>query len=159
MGKDSFKIRTAEETDIPQIAKLYYETVRHINSKDYSEKHIEVWSNAAFAVEGWKKKISEQYFLVAETDREIIGFSSIAIDGYLDFMYVHKEHQREGIATKLINEIEKKAAEQNNEEIYSHVSKTAKPFFEKAGYKYSGDHIDPAKEVVFINNIMKKKIK
>lgn len=153
------KIRTATESDVAAIADLYSETVRNINSKDYTERQIEVWSNGSANLENWKRHIKEQYFVVAEIKNTIAGFSSITPEGYLDFMYVHKDFQRVGIAKKLLDEIEKKAIEQKNPEIFSHVSKTAKGFFEKSGYVFSGESIDPYKGEVFINNIMKKKFK
>lgn len=151
------KIRTATERDAETISILYSETVRKINSKDYSEEQIKVWSGGSGNLDHWKRHIGEQYFIVAETDNVIVGFSSITPEGYLDFMYVHKNFQRAGVAKKLLEEIERKAAEQKNSEVYSHVSKTAKGFFEKFGYKHTGDLIDPYKGVVFINSIMKKK--
>ena len=151
-------IREATENDLEAIANLYSETVRAINAKDYTKEQIEVWATGAENLDNWKRHIKEQYFIVAEKDKKVIGFSSITPDGYLDFMYVHKDFQRVGVAKKLLAGIESKANEQKNTEIYSHVSKTAKGFFEKSGYVYSGEKKDPYKGVVFINNIMKKKM-
>ena len=151
-------IREAKEKDIPEITKLYDETVRAVNSKDYNEQEVEVWASSAENPGMWKSRIAEQYFIVAEADGMVVGFSSIALDGYLDYMYVHKDYQRKGAARKLLEEIELKAVQQNNAEIYSHVSRTAKGFFEKHGYIHSGDKIDPFRGVVFVNSIMKKKI-
>ncbi|MDQ3020633.1 MAG: GNAT family N-acetyltransferase [Bacteroidota bacterium] len=153
------KIREAEEKDIEGIIELYRETVRAVNAKDYNEEQIEIWSAGAENYDNWKKPISEQYFLVAVIDDIIVGLSSITPVGYLDFMYVHKDFQRRGIAKKLLIEIERKAAEQMNDEIFSHVSKTAKGFFEKYGYVYSGDDINKFKGVEFMNSIMKKKLR
>lgn len=151
-------IRKAENSDIPEIIKLYDETVRAVNSKDYNKQEVEVWASSAENPGMWKNRIAEQYFIVAEAGGMIVGFSSIASDGYLDYMYVHKDYQRKGAARKLLEEIELKAVEQKNIEIYSHVSRTAKGFFEKNGYIHSGDKIDPFRGVVFVNSIMKKKI-
>lgn len=176
-------IRLANLNDITSITTFYKETVRNINAKDYTPEQIEVWANGALNTSRWQKAIAEQYFIVAEIqnntpfpqgsipnpdkavqqkaqegDFQIAGFSSIAKDGYLDFMYVHKDHQRAGVASALLNEIEKKAKEQNNSEIYSHVSKTAKGFFEKMGYEYKEDLRDIYKGVLFINALMVKKI-
>lgn len=151
------KIREATENDIDEIMNLYSDTVRNVNSKDYSADQVEVWANGAFRPEIWKQRIRDQYFIVAEENGTITGFSSIADDGYIDFMYIHKDFQRRGIARELLNEIERKGREQGNEELYSHVSKTARGFFEKYGYEFSGEEIDPVGNVIFINNIMKKR--
>lgn len=162
-------LRTAAEDDIPAIGRLFSETVRNVNAKDYTEEEIRAWSSSGENTGMWKKRIVRQYFMVAEINGVIAGFSSIEPNGYLDFMYVHKDYQRMGVAKALLEEIERKAIEQNNAEIFSHVSKTAKGFFEKSGYKYSGDiispgyiysngEVKPCDGVEFINSIMVKKI-
>jgi len=156
--KNEIKLRTASQSDIKDIIALYQGTVRNINIKDYSPEQINVWAGGADNYERWQSAIKEQYFVLAEINGKLAGFSSIAKDGYLDFMYVHKDFQRFGVASELLNEIEKKAAEQNNAEIYSHVSKTARGFFEKMGYKHIKDLNDPYKGVMFINALMLKKL-
>lgn len=152
------KIREANINDAVEIGQLYFNTVRFINSKDYDENQIKVWSESGLETDRWEKIIGEQYFLVAEIDSIISGFATLTKDGYLDFMYVHKDFQRRGVAKKLLEEIEKKADEQNNSEIYSHVSNTAKGFFEKHGYYFDGEHINNFKGETFVNNLMKKKM-
>jgi putative acetyltransferase len=159
MPHSNFSIRTAVEKDLSSIRKLYSETVREINSKDYSADEIDVWASTSNDPHSFKKAVENQYFVIAETENELVGFSSIEKNGYLDFMYVHKDHQREGIAKRLLEEIERKANEQNNYEVFAYVSRTAKPFFERSGYRYSGDKTDRFKGVVFINSIMVKKLK
>ena len=158
MSPINIAIRTAEEKDLPAIRKLYSQTVREINSKDYNQQEIEVWASSADEHESFSKAIKIQYFVIAVIENEIVGFSSIEKNGYLDFMYVHKDHQRKGIAKKLLEEIERKAVEQKNFEVFAYVSRTAKPFFEKAGYRHTGNKTDPFKGVVFTNSIMVKKI-
>jgi putative acetyltransferase len=152
----AIKLRTAELKDIPAIGRLYADTVRNINSKDYSPKHIKVWSASGENPDLWENRIHEQYFVIAETNNIIAGFGSIASNGYLDFMYIHKDYQRMGIAKALLDEIERKAAEQGNPQIYSHVSKTARGFFERFGYQHVRNIEDTYKGVVFINNLMVK---
>lgn len=151
-------IRRAVESDSHEIGKMYFDTVNAINSKDYSKEKIDVWSASGKKYDKWEKKISEQYFLVAEIDNIITGISSIDKTGYLDFMYVHKDYQRMGIAQTLLNEIEKKAAEQKNSEIWAYVSITADPFFKKNGYEFAGEKIIIMQGVEFVDRILKKKL-
>jgi len=153
-----FLIRQASEKDLEAIANLYAGTVRNVNSKDYSKKQIDVWSASGYDLENWKKKIHEQYFLVAVTENKITGFASIARNGYIDYMYIHKDYQRCGIAKKLLEKIEEKGMEQKNKEVYAYVSTTAKGFFERAGYKYSGDEFNSCGGVDFVNSIMTKNL-
>lgn len=155
---NKINIKTADKKDIPEIITLYKETVINVNSKDYPPEHIKVWAEGAENIERWEKAIDEQYFILAYIENILAGFGSIAQDGYLDFLYVSKDHQRMGAAKTLLAEIERKAVEQKNKRIYSHVSKTAKGFFEKYGYACEKEIEDHYKGVIFINNLMVKNI-
>lgn len=148
----------AVDDDIPAIISLYRDTVININSKDYSPEQIKVWAGSAENTDRWQKAIAEQFFILAFIENSLAGFGSLAADGYLDFLYVSKDHQRMGVAESLLRKIEQKAEEQKNTQIYSHVSKTARGFFEKYGYACEKEIEDPYKGVVFINALMVKKV-
>jgi putative acetyltransferase len=177
------KLRTAVFDDIPKIVEMYRATVHSVNASDYTPAQIKVWADGAVNYPRWEKAIDDQYFILAEIQNTpmnhklfkphpakagrqkapegnipLAGFSSIAKDGYLDFMYVSKDYQRCGVALTLLNEIERKAREQKNQEIYSHVSKTARGFFQKMGYEHKEDIRDLYKGELFINALMVKKL-
>ena len=152
------RTRQATDKDIPSIMNLFMETVRKINGKDYNEDEIEVWASAGNNAERWKSQIKEQYFIVGEFENKIVGFSSIKPNGYLDYLYVHKDYQGKGIANKLFAEIEYKARLQKNAEIFTFASKTAKSFFEKLGFIHTKDETHSYKGVNFVNSEMKKKL-
>lgn len=158
MKNNQIELRTAVFDDIPAIVDMYRGTVHSVNAADYTPAQIKVWADGAINYPRWEKAINDQYFVLAEIDGKLAGFSSIAKDGYLDFMYVSKDYQRCGVALTLLNEIERKAAEQRNPEIYSHVSKTAKGFFQKMGYEHKEDIRDLYKGELFINALMVKKL-
>ena len=157
MKDHQIKLRIAVFEDIPAIVEMYRGTVHTVNAKDYTPAQIKVWADGAVNYPRWEKAIKEQYFLMAEIGGKLAGFSSIAKDGYLDFLYVSRDYQRCGVASLLLNEIERKAGEQNNPEIYSHVSKTARGFFLKMGYKHKEDIRDLYKGELFVNALMVKK--
>lgn len=180
MNNNQIELRTAVFDDIPAIVEMYRATVYTVNAADYTPAQIKVWADGAVNYPRWEKAINEQYFVLAEIRNtplpsfqtvglkdslpsqggniHLAGFSSIAKDGYLDFMYVSKDHQRRGVASTLLKEIERKALEQKNAEIYSHVSKTARGFFLKMGYEHKEDIHDLYKGELFINALMVKKL-
>ena len=56
--------------------------------------------------------------------------------GYLDRLYVHKDFQRQGIATAICDRLEAALSpEPSPVQFTTHASITAKPFFEKRGYR------------------------
>ncbi|WP_425391264.1 GNAT family N-acetyltransferase [Ekhidna sp.] len=148
-------IRKADRNDVPDIITLFENTVRSVNQKDYSAKQIDVWANAKNK-DIWSENVKIQYFYLAEIDDQIVGFSSIDDTGYLDFMYVHKDFQRRGIAKALLEQIEQKASELRLLKIHSSVSITAQPFFKSRGFKTYDDEHKVLKDVAFINALMEK---
>ncbi len=127
------KIRQATPADLPQITRLFYETIQTINARDYPQDQIDDWSSW-HTDPRWSEKIASQYFIVAIHNEKIVGFASLTPTGYLDFMFTHKDHQRQGIASLLLSELEKKAIQQGNPEITTEASITAKPFFQHHGF-------------------------
>lgn len=128
-------IRQATQGDLDAIIQLFRQTIEVVNAKDYSDEQIAVWKSGAAKKEKWLEKISEQYFLLAEIDNMLAGFGSITDEGYLDFMYVSKDHQRKGIASGIFNSLQKFAIDSGIDKIVSDVSITAKSFFERKGFE------------------------
>ncbi|NJO25156.1 MAG: GNAT family N-acetyltransferase [Bacteroidia bacterium] len=128
MPSDVF-IRRALPEDIDEITGIFRSTVLHVNRKDYNEEQVKIWAQSADKKEKFIARMKEQYFIVAEMENSICGFASLATDGYLDLMYVHKDYQERGLATLLIKELEAYARENKIFLIYSDVSITAKSFF------------------------------
>ncbi len=148
---DDIIIRQANQSDVGKITQLFFDTIQNINIRDYSQEEVDDWSSWKTDVDKWLESIHEQYFAVAEIKNEIVGFSSLAEDGYLDFMFVDKDAQGRGVASALLSEIEKKAIEQNNDLIYSDVSLTAKGFFEKQGFIIERQQLKKSKKKELVN--------
>lgn len=126
------KIRRYKSTDLEQIARLFYETVHAVNIKNYTEEQLNVWATGNIDREEWDTSLQKHLTLVAAENKLIIGFGDIDETGYLNRLYVHKDFQGRGVATAICNRIEN---EINTKSIIVHASITAKPFFEKRGYK------------------------
>jgi putative acetyltransferase len=154
---DSIEIQQAKIEDIDQIRLLFLETINHVAIKDYNSSQVEIWSAGYSDISAWEKKLLEQYFIVAKINADVVGFASITPDGYLDYLYVHKNHQREGIASRLLSVIEKYVIEKGLVEIWSDVSITAKPFFLSKGFKISRIYLKELRGVYFPNTIMTKR--
>lgn len=144
-------VRQANESDVRDITELFYDTIQNINIRDYSKEEVDDWSSWKVDIDKWLEKMQEQYFVVAEIKNKIVGFSSLAPDGYLDFMFVNKDTQGQGVASVLLSEIERKAIQQNNNLIYSDVSLTAKGFFESKGFIVERQQLKKSKKKKLIN--------
>ncbi|MCH2451445.1 MAG: GNAT family N-acetyltransferase [Gracilimonas sp.] len=151
-------IREAKQNELDEILNLFTETISEVNNQDYSLSQIEAWSSGARDKERWLSKIDEQYFLVTEEEGTITGFASITNKGYLDIMFVHKNHQRKGIAKTLITALIDYAKQNQLEEITTEGSVTARPFFEKYGFKVIKKQKVNRKGIEIANYKMKKRL-
>ncbi|RDY22646.1 GNAT family N-acetyltransferase [Romboutsia maritimum] len=121
--------------DFNEIIELFYNTVHNVNSKDYNKEQLNAWAPKNIDKPRWFRTLSEHYSIVAELDGTIIGFGDIDSNGYLDRLFVHKDYQGIKVATHLVKNLEQYAINNGVEIISTEASITARPFFEKQGYK------------------------
>ena len=124
-------IRKYESSDCKEMAELFFNTVHSVNVKDYTKEQLDAWAPGQVDLEKWDQSFQEHFSIVAVENDIIVGFGDIDKTGYLDRLYVHKNYQGKGIATVICDQLESKV----KENIITHASITAKPFFEKRGYK------------------------
>lgn len=131
MNRSDITIREYLPSDCRELAALFYNTVHSVNARDYTEEQLNVWATGSVDAEEWNQSFLDNYTLVAVKKDSIVGFGDIETDGYLNRLYVHREHQGEGIATLICDRLEQKV---KGTKIVTHASITAVPFFEKRGY-------------------------
>jgi putative acetyltransferase len=134
MKNDEMYIRPATQSDLSAIRLLFRDTILATNRKDYTENQLNAWASGWHNEDRWLEKFYSQQFFIVQQGNEILGFGSLENNGYLDYLYVHKDHQRKGIASLLYNAIEKRAALLGLSRITVNTSLTAKPFFAKWGF-------------------------
>lgn len=158
IGMD-FTIRTARQPDLVALRDLFQNTVLTVNRRDYSQAEVEDWASCGSDLSKIEEMIRTHYFIVAVSRQpEIIGFSSVTPQGYLHSMFVHKDYQGRGIATALLKEIEQHVAVTGGKRITSEVSLTARPFFEKRGYRVEKEQKRRANRLSLTNFWMIKEL-
>lgn len=143
------QIREATSNDIPFITAIFRDTIRHVNSKHYSEKQIRVWSSGASDTDIWEERIQNSYFIVAEFKSTVVGFAYLSKGNNFDGIYVHKDYLRRGFGVKLMRIIESQALSNGYEVIKADVSITALPFFEDQYYIVQKKHKKNYKGLAF----------
>tara|TARA_R110002012_G_scaffold17930_4_gene66678 strand:+ start:49442 stop:49906 length:465 start_codon:yes stop_codon:yes gene_type:complete len=148
------EIREADLNDLPEITALFRNTILHINSKYFTENQLAVWASGANNEKKWTARITKNYFIVAEENNTIIGFAYLTQGNYLDGIYVHKDHKRQGIGAKLLRVIESQVMMAGFKEIKSDVYKTALPFFDDYYYEVEKKQLKHLKGEVFESYII-----
>lgn len=152
------KITLANKSHLSEILNLFNQTVRAVCNKDYSDLQINTWALSIENQNLWIEKITKQYFIIAWLENEIIGFASLDLLNTLDMMYVHKDFQNNGIASKLLKKIEHEAIQRDAKIIRSEVSITARAFFERKGFKTITQQLVFRNGIGFINFEMIKQV-
>lgn len=154
-------IRHGHLGDLAELQTLFLDTIIEICKADYNENQIKAWISDTKRNENrerWLDTLTKQFVLVAQKDSKIVGFITLDKGNYIDFLFVHKHYQRQGIADSLYKEIEIVARRENQKVLTSDVSKTARPFFEKVGFEVTKKQTVVRKGVELVNFRMKKNI-
>lgn len=149
-------LRHYTAADINSIIELFRGTVHTVNKKDYTEAQLNAWAPQNIPAEKWNEKLLSHYTIVAECNGQLCGFGDIDTTGYFDHLFVHKDYQGCGVATKIVTAIETHALEQDNKRITVNVSITAKPFFLKQGYSIVKEQSVVHNGETFTNYAMEK---
>lgn len=146
-------IRAYQPSDCKELTELFYNTVHTVNAKDYTKEQLDVWATGQADLKKWNQSLLEHFSIVAIDDGIIVGFGDIDKTGYLDCLFVHYGYQRQGIATAVCNRLESEV--QGN--IVTHASVTARPFFEKRGYKVVKEQQAERQGIFLTNFVMVKR--
>lgn len=161
-------IRKYDSSDCESIIRLFYDTVHAVNAGDYTKEQLNAWTGGA-ETDRWDHSLLEHFSIVAVEDEIIVGFGDADLNCsgresadlkadecgeicYLDRLYVHKDYQRRGIASAICDFLEQRAGGN----VVTHASITAKPFFEKRGYKVIKEQYVERCGILLKNYVMKK---
>lgn len=145
-------LREYRPADCKEITELFYHTVHTVNAKDYTREQLHVWATGQVDLDKWNQSLQEHYTIVAVEKDVLVGFGDIDSTGYLDRLFVHADHQRKGIAAAICDRLEQAVPGT----ITTHASITAKPFFEKRGYKVVKEQQVERQGIALTNFVMEK---
>lgn len=148
------EIRKYKQSDCREVTELFYNTVHTVNAKDYTKEQLDVWAAEQVDLEKWDRSLQEHYSIVAVENEVIVGFGDIDKTGCLDRLFVHADYQRKGIAAAICNQLEQTV----KGNITTYASITAKPFFEKRGYKVVKEQQVERQGIFLTNFVMTKNL-
>lgn len=134
------QLREYQPSDCAQMAELFYQTVHSVNAKDYTQEQLDARATGEVDLQAWDSSFRAHRTIVATENGEIVGFGDMDGSGYLNRLYVHKDYQRQGVASAICDELERFAA---GKTFTTHASITAKLFFQHRGY-----HVVRKQEVI-----------
>lgn len=153
-----YKIRGYIFSDAPKLLDLFCQTIRVVNSRDYSADQINAWANLEERKAKWPETFKEKDVWVCDDQDEIAGFCELKNDGYIDRFYIAHNHIGRGVGQLLYKKLEAHAISLGLSQLFVDASITAKPFFSKMGFTNEKRQTVFIGEVAFTNFRMTKDI-
>jgi putative acetyltransferase len=151
-----FKIRLFQTQDAEQVARLFHETVRQINIRDYSDRQVRAWAPDDLNFRNWAVACADRFTYVADDSGVIAGFGELEANGHIDCFYCHKDYLRRGVGRQIYQAIEAKALTLPVNRLFVEASITAKPFFQRMGFVVVKEQSVACRGEMFINYLMEK---
>ena len=153
------EIRKYMQGDGKELRSLQIDTIKSINSKDHSSAEINFWiSPENMDLDHYLKNLERNLTYVALIDGVIAGFGDLNENGEIKRLYTHKEYQKRGIASAILNRLEEEAKSRGFEEITLESTISAKLFYESKGFVFLNKKVEMVNDVEQVAFNMKKKL-
>ncbi|HUW81677.1 MAG TPA: GNAT family N-acetyltransferase [Phycisphaerae bacterium] len=126
-------VRKARVEEAQGIIDLHVDTVRRVNSRDYSPEQIDAWLGRR-RVEVTEAMIRDgQYYVCVDDAGHLLGLGNIK-GNELVALYVSADHQGEGVGSAIVRRIEEDAFRDGISQIKTDSTVTAEGFYRRQGY-------------------------
>jgi putative acetyltransferase len=119
--------------DTPVLAAIFAAAIAELTGDDYSEEQREAWAAVA-EDEEFGRRLAADLTLIATLQNSPVGFASLRGKDHIRMLYVHPGVARQGVASMLVDALERLAGGRGAEKLTVDASDTAAEFFRKRGY-------------------------
>jgi len=124
-------IREIHIKDRNRSIEIIIECLLKVNSKNYSPKFIK------YLVKSYKKNFLRRpgiHTIIIEEESKILGTGSISPQGQIRDVFVDPKYHKKGYGKKLMIQLENKAIQNENKNLFLYSAVSAVDFYEKLGY-------------------------
>jgi len=143
----------------PLLAEVFRASIEELTGEDYSPGQQRAWASLADDETAFAERLQRSLTLVGLFDGEPVGFISLADVSRLDMLYVHPSAAGQGIATMLIDAVEKLAAARGISRLSADVSDNAQEFFRRRGFHSRQRNSIPLGREWLANTTMERELK
>jgi putative acetyltransferase len=120
--------------DTPVLAAIFAAAIEQLTGDDYSEAQQQAWASVAEDEEQFGKRLASELTLIATLQNSPVGFAALRGADHIDMLYVHPGAVGQGVATLLVEALEKLAGGRGAKSLTVDASDNATEFFAKRGY-------------------------
>ncbi len=127
-------LRPLLASDVPVLAAIFAASIEELTGDDYSEAQQEAWMASAEDEAAFGQKLAGELTLIATLQNSPVGFAALRGKDHIDMLYVHPSVAGQGVASMLVDALEKLAGSRGAQSLTVDASETAQGFFAKRGY-------------------------
>ncbi|MDJ1168148.1 GNAT family N-acetyltransferase [Roseofilum sp. BLCC_M154] len=152
------KIRVAQESDVPELAEIYAQTVRVHGLEYYTLEQTQTWAAFALNKRHFRKFILDVTTFVAVDEMGILGFAGIDKDGHIASLYVRHDCLHQGVGTALMKRVLEYGQTQEITRFYAEASRFSLGLFKKFGFQVYDTEIVERQGVKFERDLVELKL-
>lgn len=150
-------LREAREDDVPELRRLYADSVRRLGPEHYPPEAVAAW--ASFAEEArFRDFVMTPLSFVAEDDSGVVGFAGVDASGHVVFLYVRGDRGREGIGSRLLSKLLEVGRAEGARNFRTEASELSRPLFARFGFSVVGVEVVDRSGVAFERFRMEKRV-
>jgi putative acetyltransferase len=120
--------------DVPLVAEIFRASIEELGAEEYNESQRKAWAAAADDEDAFGARLAGQLTLIGTMGGSPVGFASLKAPDEVDMLYVRPAAAGRGVATMLLDALEKLAAARGAARLTADVSDAAQPFFTRRGF-------------------------
>lgn len=151
-------LRPMLPADVSLLVEIFRSSIDELTADDYSDAQREAWAAVADDEVAFGERLSKQLTLIGTMEGSPVGFASLKAPDVLDMLYVHPAAGENGVATLLVDALEKLAASRGAGKLTADVSDSAVDFFRKRGFVAQTRNTRPLGGEWLANTTMEKKL-
>jgi putative acetyltransferase len=136
MAADDIEIRPYRAGDETGIARVFFDSVRHVGIRHYSAAQVEAWAPAPPPVDALLARVTDGRLTLVAVDASgaVVGYGDLEPDGHIDHLYCAPEAVGIGVGGRLVAALLDAAEQQGIADLSVEASDAARPVFERHGF-------------------------
>lgn len=131
-----FRIRAYQDGDAPDMAGLFYASVRQLGARRYTADQVAAWAPRPPDPAALHARATDGRMTLVAIDPAgaVVAWGDLEPDGHLDNLYCRPDAAGTGVASVLLNELLSRASARGITRVHTSASELARGLFERAGF-------------------------
>ncbi|TDP46142.1 GNAT family N-acetyltransferase [Zavarzinia compransoris] len=148
---DDIALETLGAEAAPSLFALLRASIHGLAARHYTPAQLVAWAPDDGDLPAFAGRLAGTAIIAARRGAMLAGFANLAPDGLVDFLFVHPDAAGRGIGPRLLAAAIAAGRAQGMAQLSAHVSLTARPTFEAAGFAVEAEQQVPLSGEVLTN--------